>query len=209
MTVDEKKARSARTRAMTAARKSLTLIAEGAAEALAVLGSGGIPQSSITASVAKYAASVAELQLLDAITAGAAGDPEPEPAAGNGVPAREDVALLVSLALSLPGGVITEGTALARLAAYAYPGEDREGLPPVQTAAPAGVEHAGNGAVPVAATAPAPVQAPPASAVQVPVPGKPSGDDPYDPARESVEEYAYRRGRHIVGAVTGQSEPQG
>ena len=96
-----------RSRNMTAAKRSLTLIRDGAAADLATIENGGVPESSFTASVATYEKALTVLRTLDALG-------EAAPADGEGWLAtvevyRDDLDVLIHLLRqSDVAGVITQ-----------------------------------------------------------------------------------------------------
>src|SRR4051812_45624080 len=93
MTPQEKKLKSARTRALAAVSRSLRLITDETEAAAATLGNGGVPGGgAFQASVTRYENGLAVLAALDGITGGeAVPDAEPDIPAG----LREDIGTLV------------------------------------------------------------------------------------------------------------------
>ena len=119
--------KSARTRRLTAAKKSLKLIRDAATQHLGLLESGQLPEADFLPSAVKYTPGLAELRLLDMITEGseqaANGTAELEPA--------DVAALLETIRAFVPGTVLAALPQLARVAAAVAPPE------PEQPAAPA------------------------------------------------------------------------
>ena len=116
-----------RKRTITQAKKSAALIRDAVALHLKILEEGGVPESSLTAPVAKYETALTTLRTLDAI----GGD---TPDDGTGEVRLDDLGTFVQLVHQLLPGTdaLQADSPLGRLAAVAYPG----GLP-----APAGPEQ--------------------------------------------------------------------
>jgi hypothetical protein len=119
---ETRKIRSARTRNLTAAKRSLTLIEEAAAKHRAALDAGEVPGDGFIASVLKYEAALIQLRLL-----GTLADGEDEAAANGADEARpDDVALLVQFLLGtglVPAESVGEDGPLGRLARFSLPDE--------------------------------------------------------------------------------------
>jgi len=81
-----------RKRNLEAAKRSLKLLADGAAQAAAILDEGGVPEQAFTASVINYEKARSALALLDMIAAGNTREPD-----GLVEVSRDDLAPLVGL----------------------------------------------------------------------------------------------------------------
>ena len=88
-------AKTLRSRNMTAAKRSLTLIRDGADAELATIGNGGVPESSFAASVATYEKALTVLRTLDAL--GEAAPPDSEGGPDSVEVARNDLYVLTVL----------------------------------------------------------------------------------------------------------------
>jgi hypothetical protein len=118
--------KSARSRRITAAKRSAKLVRDVIDQHLGLLESQPpqVPEADFVTSAVKYAQALGELRLLDMI-AGGGTDSEPEES-GNGAAgfAREDVEMLVQLARAfVPAPALTAGAEpiLARLEAASAP----------------------------------------------------------------------------------------
>lgn len=125
----------ARARHLAAAKRSLKLLREAAAEHHVALEDGVIPESSFLVSAVKYDQALACLNLLDSLSepAGTGPDTAAGPEDGMAEVSRQDLAALVLFA----HGFVTEagrlpGSPIARLTEAAFP----DGIPvPGQAAA--------------------------------------------------------------------------
>lgn len=116
-----------RARNMTAAKRSATLIRDGILQHLEILAEGKIPESSFTASVAKYEASLVTLRALDALDGG---DPAPD---GEVLVRPGDLDVLLRLVrVQFGPDALAGDSPLGHLAAAAWP----DGVP-AAVAAPA------------------------------------------------------------------------
>jgi len=129
-TPEAKALNAARSRTLTAAKKSLGLIAEAVAKHQADLEAGTVPDSAFTASVLKYEALRSVLDALGKLAGGEPVVPEPEvpaPARQEDAAAtaqlREDVAVLIQVLAELaPELQPVKGYPLYRLREFAIPG---------------------------------------------------------------------------------------
>lgn len=138
-TAEGKAIKSARTRSLTAAKKSLALIEEAVAKHKAGLEAGTIPDTAFTVFALKYEGQRTLLEALGKLADGEPIEPEPEPEAP--APARqedavaenqrrEDIAALIEvLGILAPELQPVEGYPLYRLREYAIPGGTRAEYP--------------------------------------------------------------------------------
>jgi hypothetical protein len=155
--IDQKRAKSARTRNLTAAKKYLGLIIEDAGKAQAALEGGTLPDGSLAASTGKYEYALAMLKLLDSLSNGTM-DLEPEPDASPAGPVPVvlepgDVGLLIQ---------VMRGQRL--IPADAGPGDEHPVNRLIKFAFPDGIPDTGTvpGAAPQAPAQPQPAPQAPA-----------------------------------------------
>ncbi len=109
-----------RTRNMTAAKRSLSLIEQAVAEHRKALDAGEVPESGFAVYVLKYETTLAALRTLGALDGDAPADDAVD------TQAREDLAVLVRLVGAQFGPEALQGDSpLGRVAAVAFP----DGLP--------------------------------------------------------------------------------
>jgi len=133
---DARKIRSARTRNLTAAKRSLQLVLDEAAGHMKALEDGStVPDGGFMASALKYEQALAQLRLLDSL-AGAGAEPEPDETANGHAVSADDVGLLIGVlrAYALVPDKTDPDTPLGHLVSFAFGDGD---LPPYGGMVPA------------------------------------------------------------------------